>query len=162
MKTPPSLSTPNETAACGPQSPAARRWTFYYPGRIRVPHYHSTQPSRTRQEFKDECDINRIMANYQITGAINHFSKYSSSYGDFSACDFQEAQNLVIRARKMFDELPNNVKAHVSTPEGFLAFVQNPANAEKMAELGLRPREDLSNPSLLTAKNPTQNEPEGS
>lgn len=93
--------------------------------------------SRTRQEFKDECDINRILASYQRTGALNHFAKYSGSYGDFSACDLQTAQNLLIRARQMFDELPSAIRREVSTPEGFLDFVQNPANAEKMAALGL-------------------------
>lgn len=93
--------------------------------------------SRTRQEFRDECDINRILASYQRTGALQHFAKYSGSYGDFTACDYQTAQNLILRARQLFDELPSSVKREVSTPEGFLAFVQNPANADKMAALGL-------------------------
>lgn len=95
------------------------------------------ETSATRQEFKDECDINRILAGFQRTGALNHFAKYSGSYGDFSACDLQTAQNLLIRARQMFDELPSAIRREVSTPEGFLDFVQDPANAERMAALGL-------------------------
>lgn len=95
------------------------------------------EPSRTRQEFRNECDINRILASYQRTGALNHFAKYSGSYGDFTACDLQTAQNLLIRARQMFDELPSALRREVATPEGFLDFVQNPANAAKMAEYGL-------------------------
>lgn len=109
---------------------------FYYPNRRRVVS-NTTGPSRTRQEFRDECDINRILSNYQRTGALQHFAKYSGSYGDFTACDYQTAQNLIIRARQLFDELPSSIKKEVSTPEGFLTFVQDPKNADKMREYGL-------------------------
>lgn len=108
----------------------------YYPNRRRVLS-DTTGPSLTRQEFKNDCDINRILASYQRTGALTHFAKYAPEYGDFNACDLQTAQNLIIRARNMFDALPSAVKREVSTPEGFLSFVQNPANAARMAELGL-------------------------
>lgn len=111
-------------------------YNHFYPNRTRV-YSDTTGSSLTRQEFKDECDINRILASYQRTGALQHFAKYAPQYGDFNACDLQEAMTLINRARKMFDELPSAVKREVSTPEGFLAFVQNPANAERMAELGL-------------------------
>lgn len=97
----------------------------------------TTGPSLTRQEFKAECDINNILASFQRTGAMHHFAKYAPEYGEFNACDLQQAQNLLIRARQMFDDLPSSVKREVSTPEGFLSFVQDPANAEKMAALGL-------------------------
>lgn len=99
----------------------------------------NNEPSITRQEFADECDINSILRKFQITGAINHFAKYAPEYGDFTACDYQEAQNLIIRARQMFDALPSSIRALCSTPAGFLDFVNDPANSEKMAELGLHP-----------------------
>jgi len=113
-------------------------------------------PSLTRQEFADECDINRILASYQRTGALNHFAKYSASYGDFTACDLQEAQNLLIRARQLFDELPSAVKREVSTPEGFLAFVQDPANAEKMKALGLTKPVPGVDPAPAPAPSPSE------
>lgn len=110
---------------------------FSTPARRRVYQPHGSEPSMTKQEFKNECDINQILARYQKTGAINHFAKYAGSYGDFSACDLQEAHDLLTRARKMFDDLPSAVRREVATPEGFLDFVQNPANKARMAELGL-------------------------
>lgn len=105
--------------------------------RVFQPH-DPEETSKTKQEFKDDCDINRILAKYQRTGALSHFAKYAPQYGEFNALDLQSAQNLLINARKMFDELPSNVRAIVSTPAGFLDFVQDPKNAEKMAELGLK------------------------
>lgn len=94
-------------------------------------------PSMTKQEFKEQCDINHIMAKYQLTGAIDHFAKWAPQYGDFSPCDYQEARELVTRAQQMFAELPSSIRNLTETPEGFLAFVQNPANAAKLKELGL-------------------------
>lgn len=116
----------------------------------------TTGPSRTRQEFRDECDINRILSSYQRTGALQHFAKYSGSYGDFTACDFQTAQNLIIRARELFDALPSNIRREVSTPEGFLSFVQDPKNADKMREYGL-----ISEPSAPAPTPPPATPPVG-
>lgn len=98
-----------------------------------------SEPSMTKQEFKDETDINKIMARYQRTGAIDHFAKWSPSYGEFSACDLQTAQNIVIRARQMFADLPSSIRNLTESPEGFLKFVQDPQNAPKLVELGLVP-----------------------
>ena len=42
----------------------------------------SDMPSMTKQSFKDECDINKIMAKFQKTGAIEHYAKHAPSYGD--------------------------------------------------------------------------------
>lgn len=94
-------------------------------------------PSATRQEFKDDCDINKILAKYQKTGAINHFAKYAAEYGDYDPCDLQSAYAMIQRAKTMFDELPSAIRREVQSPEGFLRFVQDPANKARMQELGL-------------------------
>lgn len=136
MNTTPAPATPAPGHTLPSVDPIPMR-NFAPPYRRRITQPIGLEPSATRQEFKDECDINRILASYQITGAMNHFAKYSPQYGDFSACDYQEAQNLLNRARQMFDALPSQLRKEVSTPEGFLEFVQDPKNAERMAELGL-------------------------
>lgn len=123
----PSCSTPNET----------RHHYHLSWKRTRTP--IGSEGSMTKQEFKDECDINGIMARYQRTGAISHFAKWAPTYGEFSPCDLQSAQNTVIRANQMFAELPSSIRDLTHTPEGFLAFVQDPANAAKLVELGLVP-----------------------
>ncbi|AXH75173.1 MAG: internal scaffolding protein [Microviridae sp.] len=107
------------------------------PVRRRVYQPHGSEPSATKQEFKDDCDINNILRKYQRTGALNHFAKYAGTYGDFSPRDLQESYDLLKRAQAMFDELPSSIRKEVATPEGFLSFVQNPDNKKRMAELGL-------------------------
>lgn len=107
------------------------------PDRERVYSDGDPYPSLTKQEFALDCDINHIMAKYQKTGAISHFAKYSAEYGDFSPCDLQEALATVQRAQKMYDDLPSSIRRETQSPEGFLAFVQDPANRSRLEELGL-------------------------
>jgi len=50
-----------------------------------------TQPSLTRQSFKDECDVNLIVKRYTETGMINHIPRTNPQYGDAPEGDFLEA-----------------------------------------------------------------------
>ena len=52
---------------------------------------HSVGETRTKQSFKKECDINVIMAKYQKTGAITHFSNHQQQYGIADGQTFQDA-----------------------------------------------------------------------
>lgn len=91
-----------------------------------------------KQSFKNECDINQIMAKYQKTGAIAHCNKHEAQYGFASGADYQESINLVMEAQKMFDDLPSSLrKKFGNDPENYLDFVQDPANISEMIELGL-------------------------
>lgn len=95
--------------------------------------------SMTKQIFKDECNINNIMAKFERTGAIDHYAKYAPHYGDATNVDLQDALNTVISAQEMFDELPATLRKRFSNDPGeFLDFVQNPENQEEMYELGLK------------------------
>ena len=139
------MSTPNKSLTPPAGVTAALealpvRYSFANPRGFRVTQPRDSQPSRTKQEFKNDCDINRIMSKFQRTGALTHFANYSATYGDITALDYQTAQNTLIRARNLFDSLPSSVRKIVSTPAGFLDFVQDPKNAEKLIELGLRPK----------------------
>lgn len=125
--------------------------SFLSPRRRRV-QTDASGVSATRQEFKNECDINRILSSFQRTGALDHFARYSGSYGDFTACDYQTAQNLIINARQMFDALPSKIRNLVSTPEGFLTFVQDPKNLDLMVEYGLCTRPSSSAPVSAVAE----------
>jgi len=50
-----------------------------------------TQPSLTRQSFKDECDVNLIVKRYTETGMINHIPRTTPQYGDAPEGDFLQA-----------------------------------------------------------------------
>ena len=55
--------------------------TFYRP------HDRVTQPvggpSRTKQAFKEECDVNNILRKYEKTGLITHVAAYKGRYEIF-------------------------------------------------------------------------------
>lgn len=98
--------------------------------------------SRTKQSFKDESDINHIMARYLKTGIIDFTAKNAPQYGDCTGIEFEAGMQLIARAQTMFEELPSAIRARFENePAQFLEFVQNPKNAKEARELGLLPPE---------------------
>jgi len=64
--------------------------------------------SLTRQEHKDECDINSILARYERTGDLP-----PSRPGAFVNCtstSYQESLQIVSEANQLFSELPVRVR----------------------------------------------------
>lgn len=112
---------------------------------------------RTKQAFKDECDINNIMARYQKTGIINFQQRFEPRYGDVSAIEFQSAMQTVARGKTMFNELPSRVRERFhNDPAQFMEFINNPANADEARELGLlkpKPADTLDAQSTTTGEN---------
>ncbi|AXH77992.1 MAG: internal scaffolding protein [Microviridae sp.] len=101
------------------------------------------QVSRTKQEFKDECDINMIMRRYQRSG-IFPVGVGVGTYGDFSEVgDYLQAQETVSRAKAQFAGLPSTVRDRFrNDPRVFLDFVQNPGNRDECRRLGLLKEEE--------------------
>lgn len=58
----------------------------------------------TRQSFKEECDINNIVATYMRTGMVNHLPRVEPQYGDAPDLDFNEAAGIRARVRQMHEE----------------------------------------------------------
>lgn len=112
------------------------------------------QPSRAKQQFRDECDINAIMAKYKKTGLVEHVNRYQGQYGDFSTvADYQEALNMVMEAQQAFMSLPAHVRTRFDNDPGqYLEFVQDPGNQEEMVKMGLahkrpeKPQEEIKGP----------------
>lgn len=95
----------------------------------------------TQQQFREECDVNRIVSRYRDTGMLPLPGPRApvARYGDFSnAPDFMEAQNIVLRARQQFDALPVKVRDRFNhDPLKFLEFVHDRKNLREANELGL-------------------------
>lgn len=90
---------------------------------------------RTKQAFRESCDINKILARAARTGTISHMAKHQAEYGDFAEFDFLEAQTTITRGQQIFDELPAEIKREFGqSPEAFFNYVNDPANADKLAE----------------------------
>lgn len=117
-----------------------------------------TEPTLTKQSFKDECNINLIMAKYQKSGAITHLQNHEGSYGFASAVDFTESMQIVTKANSMFADLPSSIRTKFENePAKFLEFVQNPENAKELVELGLAtPRTPTPSKKEKTAPEPTE------
>lgn len=97
-----------------------------------------TGPGRTKQSFRDECDINNIMGKFQRTGLLEAVNKNQPRYGDVPAMDFRQAVENIRLADEMFSEMPSNVrKRFENDPGAFLAFIQNADNYDEAVELGL-------------------------
>ncbi len=103
---------------------------------------HGEQPvlvyddGRTKQAFKDDTDINRILARAQKQGSISHLNKYGGEFADFEEFDFLEAQLQIRRAGEIFEALPPELRREFQqSPSMFFEFVNDPANKGRLKEI---------------------------
>lgn len=95
--------------------------------------------SRTRQEFKKECDVNELMRRYQKTGILPSGGSKEPRFLDcVDVPNFQEAMQLFIDAEAAFMRLPALVRRDFDNDaEKFVVFAQNADNVGKLREWGL-------------------------
>ena len=93
----------------------------------------------TKQEFKDECDVVRIMRRYREGSAMPSFASRLPVYADVASVpDFLEAQQLVRDAEEQFASLPAEVRSRFGhDPVQLLAFLNDQANDDEARRLGL-------------------------
>lgn len=97
------------------------------------------EPTRTKQDYKEECDINSIMRRYEATGVISHVSELQPFYADVSAYgDLQEAYAIMDKAEQAFMALPSALREELGhDPRNLVGYINNPANREKCIEFGI-------------------------
>lgn len=97
-------------------------------------------PSRTRQAFKDETDINRILGKWRTTGVVLHANVGTPVYGDFTkASDYMTSLNSLMEAQALFASMPARVRKECeNNPAKLIALIENPENADLLQELGLK------------------------
>lgn len=99
----------------------------------------------TKQEFADDTNVNRIVANYGRTGVFSSVTRRVPQYVDTTTVpDLQQAFNLVKQAQAEFAALPADVRAAArNDPRQFLAMVNDPRGREQLVKAGLEvePRE---------------------
>jgi len=99
-------------------------------GRLIQPKYTD---GRTKQAFKDETDINKILFRAQKSGTISHLAKHEANYSDFADFDFFEATIQLTRGREIFDELPSEIRSEFNqSPAAFFDYVNDPANVDDL------------------------------
>lgn len=108
-----------------------------------VSHGHSLgiqyeEQTLTHQSFKDECDFNKVMAQWAKTGIITHVNERQPVYGDVDPVDFQTALNTVIQAEESFMALPAHVRDRFDNdPSRLFEFLADEKNFDAAADLGL-------------------------
>lgn len=95
------------------------------------------EDGRTKQAFKEETDVNKILAKAQRVGSLSHLVRHGATFGDFSDVpDLLEARTRLKRGQRIFDELPAEVRREFSNDMlQFFAFVNDPRNKERLSEL---------------------------
>lgn len=111
-------------------------------------------PSMTKQQFAQESNINFIVAKYRQTGLLEHVAKHKGEYGEFTQMDYHTALNALHAAQDMFNSIPADIRKEFNNDPGeFVAFASDPANQERIYELGLaeRPYEPPAAPPVAPA-----------
>lgn len=98
-------------------------------------------PSRTKQQFVSQCDINNIVKQFAKTGQFTHLSANlaKGTYADLpDPIEFQDSMNTVIQAEAAFASLPSKVRSRFGNdPSEFLLFMQDPSNQDETIKMGL-------------------------
>lgn len=114
------------------------------------------EESRTKQSMKEECDINGIMKRFERTGLITHNNVREAYFADVSEVpDFAAAVDVVRKAEEMFSSLPAKLRVFFENDSAkYVQFCADPANADKMVELGLKDPPKVVEPVQVVVTNP--------
>ena len=98
--------------------------------------YQGKQDNRTIQSFKDETDINKLLAKQQVPLMQAHYDVYGEAYSDFDGFDFFEAQVKLADAKTIFEKLPSEVRKEFGhNPGAFFQYANDPDNVGRLTEL---------------------------
>lgn len=106
-------------------------------------------PSRTKQYFKAECDINAIVRRAAESGQlpVRRGAMFQDVVG--LQMDYQEAMNFVMDAGAKFWALPPDLRMRFKNDVGaLLKFVDDPANQAECVKLGLLPAQETPSQSV--------------
>jgi phage internal scaffolding protein len=94
--------------------------------------------TKTKQSFKEECDINTIVKRFGLTGELPTDIK-APQYGDFTGLhDYHEALNAIAEANEAFDAMPADVRFRfANNPGNFVDFCSDENNRAEAEKLGL-------------------------
>lgn len=97
--------------------------------------------TRTQQQFKDQCDVNNIIAKFKKTGSITHVRNAQTGvYADLTNLpDLQEAHQIVNSANAAFEAIPASIRQRFGhDPQQFINFLADPSNDDEAIKLGLK------------------------
>ena len=102
---------------------------------VKPPKY---EDGMTKQSFKDQTDINKLLSKHQTAGSLAHLMKYpEATYGEFDGeFSLLDAQQRIQKANEIFDDLPSEVRREFGNNAlSFVQFAGDPANNDKLRDL---------------------------
>lgn len=124
----------------GERTKPSKLHRFYsnYSDHLVVEHSFPAVSEFTDQSFKDECDINTIMAKYQSTGELPYVNEAQAQWLDVTGMDFHEHMQFIVEAENLFAELPSAIRDRFhNDPAEFLDFTSDDNNRTELAQMGL-------------------------
>lgn len=113
-----------------------------------------SQPSKTEQCHRDDCDINTIIRRYQKTGVLGSATQVRNMvFGDFASMPDRLTSELHLAdAKERFMALPMNVRKHFDHDMGkLMAALNDPKQIPTLQNLGILKAPD---PVVGTPENP--------
>lgn len=94
--------------------------------------------SLTRQEFKDESDINVLIEKFGVLGELPPIGPLPVNADFTGVGDFHDAMNGIVAAERTFMSVPAKVRALFENNAGlFVDFCSDPNNGDELVRLGL-------------------------
>lgn len=129
-----------------------------YSPKLKITQSFPDNSPHTRQEFKEECDINNIMAQYMTSGEFFHINETAPQYLDCTGEDFRASMDYIAGAFSMFEELPASVRMQFDNdPAEFLDFCSHEKNRPELAAMGLLSADAVK--QMATPQPPQQQPP---
>ena len=117
-------------------------------------------PSLTQQHFRDECDINNIVARANVTGVMPQGTR-QPLFGDFSEIptSYLGVQEYLKNAQENFLSLPSDLRKEFdNNPAALLDFLSHDENREKAIELGLVAAPEVHSQETVVAETGNESE----
>lgn len=121
---------------------------------------YNSEPSLTRQEFAEECDINALMKRYEghVVGGPGNLSPKEPIYADWTDLpqDLMGYLGFMQEAEAQFMRLPAVVRKEFdNSAMEFVAFATDPGNLEQMRTWGLAaPAKPQDEPAVVSSPSP--------
>lgn len=103
--------------------------------------FRDETPSRTKQSFKDQCDVNVVVRKYATAQPEFFQNPRPEQFGDATGVvDLQEAINLIRDADEAFASLPSSVRKLAGNDRvNFLRMLADEEGVELLKDAGFLP-----------------------
>lgn len=112
---------------------------------------------RVKESFRDETDINAIVAKFRLTGIQPHTRNVVARYADVSELpSYPEAFAQVQEAKEMFAALPSKIRSRFGNDPGqLLAFCADKNNYDEAVKIGLIDKPETEKPKIDASRKST-------